>query len=58
MMSHAFLLQMAYFLKDREKSGNFTLSLEKLKSLKEVREKWNLKSTHLFFPSTFIVSNI
>jgi len=33
----------------REKPGNFTSSQEKVKSLKEVREKWNFKSTYLFF---------
>ena len=33
----------------RKKSGNFTSSQEKVKSLKEVREKWNFKSTYLFF---------
>ena len=33
----------------RKKPANFTSSQEKVKSLKEVREKWNFKSTYLFF---------
>ena len=33
----------------KEKPGNFTSSQQKVKSLKEVRKKWNFKSTYLFF---------
>ena len=41
------------FFKVREKSGNFTSSQGKVTSLKEVREKWNFKSTLLLFSLYF-----
>ena len=37
------------FFKVRENSGNFTSSQGKLKSLKEVRNKGNFKSTFVHF---------
>ena len=40
------------FFKVREKSGNFTPSQGKFKSLREVREKWNLKGTNLFIANS------
>ena len=44
------------FLKVREKSRNFTFSQGKIKCLKEVREKWNFKSTYnLLFSLYFLI---
>ena len=42
------------FFKIREKSGNFTLSQGKVKCVIEFGEKWNFKSTYLFFSLYFI----
>ena len=44
------------FFMVREKLGNFTSSLGKFKSLKEVREKGSFKSTYLFFSLYFCCS--
>ena len=44
------------FFMVREALGNFTSSLRKFKSLKEVRKKGNFKSTYLFLSLYFCCS--
>ena len=44
------------FFMVREKSGNFTSSRGKFKSLKEVRKKGSFKSTYLLFSLYFCCS--
>ena len=47
------------FFKVNEKSGNFTLNQGTVKSLKELREKWNFKSTYrILFPLLLLFSNV